>query len=157
MAEYFRELRRKVGKQKILVPGTGAIVLNERGEVLLMLRADDGTWGLPGGFMDLGETVCESLRRELREELGLESRDEELFAIYSGPEFETKHENGEETAGITNLFVVRHYDGTPRNSEESRELRFVKPTDLPEPMNGSSLRFIRDFLERGDATGPMVL
>jgi ADP-ribose pyrophosphatase YjhB (NUDIX family) len=157
MPEYFKHLRSKVGSVKILIPGTGAIVLNERDEVLLMLRADTDTWGTPGGFMDLGETVRESLRRELREELGIESRDEELFGIYSGPEFETRHPNGDETSGVTILFVVRSYSGTPRNSEESREVRFVPITDLPRPMNPASERFVRDFIERRDADAPLIL
>jgi ADP-ribose pyrophosphatase YjhB (NUDIX family) len=156
MAEYFKEIRKRVGKEKILVPGTGAIVLNDRREVLLMLRADSGEWGLPGGYMDLGETVRESLRRELREELGIESRNEALVGVYSGPEFETTHENGDETAGVTILFVVREYSGTPRNSEESRELRFVGLDALFEPMNASSARFLRDFIESNGAA-PTIL
>ena len=156
MAEYFQELRRKVGKETILVPGTGAIVQNERGEVLLMLRADTGDWGLPGGFMDLGETVRESLRRELREELGLASRGEELVAVYSGPELETTYPNGDRVAGVTILFLVREYDGTPRNSDESIEIRFASLDALPAPMNATSARFLRDFAERRDAA-PRVL
>ena len=145
MAEYFKELREKVGKRKILVPGTGAFILNERDEVLLMLRTDNDEWGMPGGFMDLGETVLESLRREAREELGIETRDEELFGIYSGPELDVTHENGDETASVTVLFLIRSYTGELRNSEESRELRFFPLDALPEPLHHTSARFLDDL------------
>lgn len=156
MPDYFRELRRKVGKEMILVPGTGAIVLSDEGHVLLMLRSDTEEWGLPGGFMDLGETVRQSLRRELREELGLESSAEELVGIYAGPEFETTHQSGERTSSVTVLFVVREHSGAPRNSSESREVRFFPPDALPEPMTRSSARFLHDYFTRRDGS-PTIL
>ncbi len=63
----------------------GAIVFNDNGEVLLLkhrFRAGSG-WGLPGGFLEAGEQPLEGLRRELREEIGLEVSEAELFAARS--------------------------------------------------------------------------
>lgn len=63
----------------------GAIVFNDSGQVLLLkhrFRAGSG-WGLPGGFLEAGEQPLEALRRELREEIGMEIKDVEVFATRS--------------------------------------------------------------------------
>ena len=63
----------------------GAVIFNDKREVLLLkhrFRAGSG-WGLPGGFMEHGEQPVDGLRRELREEIGLELDDVEIFAARS--------------------------------------------------------------------------
>ena len=63
----------------------GAVIFNDKGEVLLLkhrFRAGSG-WGLPGGFMEHGEQPLDALRRELREEIGLEVDDVKILAARS--------------------------------------------------------------------------
>jgi 8-oxo-dGTP diphosphatase len=63
----------------------GAIIFNDAGEVLLLkhrFRAGSG-WGLPGGFLEAGEQPLEALKRELREEIGVEVETAEIFTARS--------------------------------------------------------------------------
>ena len=63
----------------------GAVIFNDKGEVLLLkhrFRAGSG-WGLPGGFMEIGEQPVDALRRELREEIALELDDVNVLAVRS--------------------------------------------------------------------------
>lgn len=69
---------------RIVVTG-GAILRDGKDRILLQQRSDYEDWGLPGGGMNPGETIQETMIREVFEETGLSVKDCELYAIYSGP------------------------------------------------------------------------
>src|SRR5690606_7419628 len=67
---------------------TDCVVFDESGRVLLIRRKFppfEGGFALPGGFVDVGETVEDACRRELKEETGLEAGDLTLIGVYSDP------------------------------------------------------------------------
>ena len=74
-------LRRDLGYVTPNVGGEAAI-FDEEGRILLMKRADDGTWCLPCGFVDPGESPDETAVREVREETGLDVRVLDLVSVY---------------------------------------------------------------------------
>lgn len=98
---YVKEIRQKVGKVPLQVPGTGVVVYrtNTNGdiEVYLQKRSDCSKYGLPGGGIELGETYEQSAVNELEQETGLiaEEDDLELFHVYAGPLHVTKYPNGD--------------------------------------------------------------
>ena len=55
---YIENLRAVVGNQPLILVGVAVAVLNEKGEILLQKRMD-GLWGVPGGFIELGESCRE--------------------------------------------------------------------------------------------------
>ena len=79
-------MRELVGSRPIMQCGASVILVNERGELLLQQRADNGMWGYHGGSVELFENVEEAARRELTEETGLTAGQMTLFGVFSGPE-----------------------------------------------------------------------
>jgi 8-oxo-dGTP pyrophosphatase MutT (NUDIX family) len=62
--EYYKELRKFVGHRPLILPGSVVIIVNEKGELLLQER-DKYFWVLPGGLMNLGESLVETAKREV--------------------------------------------------------------------------------------------
>ncbi|WP_344450156.1 NUDIX hydrolase [Actinocorallia aurantiaca] len=104
---YIAELRALVGTRPLILPGSSVVIVDESGRLLLMERADTGGWGLPGGFMEPGESFEDAARREVREEIGIEVADLSLLGVFSGPEYYYRYPNGDEVFNVTAAFLAR--------------------------------------------------
>ena len=107
--------------------GAEAAVVRE-GKLLLIQRHDSGLWALPGGAAEVGETLSEAARRELREETGLRGRCLRLVAVFDSRRWHT---------GVRihmNHFVFQFEvdSGEPTPSAESPAVGFFKIKSLPE-------------------------
>ncbi|MER2170172.1 MAG: NUDIX domain-containing protein, partial [Psychrobacillus psychrodurans] len=91
---YIEDLRKSVGNHPLILVGVAVAVMNERGGLLLQKRSD-GIWGIPGGFMELGESTEETGRREVLEETGIEIGKLELVGVFSGKQYFVKLPNGD--------------------------------------------------------------
>lgn len=91
--EYYKFLRQYVGHQPIILPGSVVLILNTENEILLQKRYDGG-WGLPGGLMELGESLEDTAKREVQEETGLAITDLQLLGVFSGPDCTLKFRMG---------------------------------------------------------------
>ena len=82
---YVEALRRKIGHDPIIMTCAGCAVFDGAGRLLLQQRGDDrGPWGLPGGAMELGETIEAAAVRETFEETGLRVRPDAILGVYTG-------------------------------------------------------------------------
>lgn len=113
------------------VVGVGGVVI-DAGCVLLVRRAHaprQGEWSLPGGRVELGETLLEAVRRELREETGLD--------VAVGPLVECFDRIHRDDAGrIRYHFVIADYlcrvtGGTLRAGDDAADAVWVAPDALP--------------------------
>jgi ADP-ribose pyrophosphatase YjhB (NUDIX family) len=108
-----------------------AVVFNEKKEVLLAKRTDNGLWCIPGGHVDLGETLVQACLRELFEETGLEGDVIRLVGIYSDPKNSLHIAQGAEWHTIRVSFLCKITGGTITSSEETSEIRYFDVNQLP--------------------------
>lgn len=133
MADYIQWLRSKIGPIKVPVVFACAIVLNEKDEVLWQQRGDFGWWGLPGGVVEIEESLSETVIREIYEETGLTAQVERFLGIYSSPDFDVTYPNGDQVQQITFTFVCRVNGGQPHiDQDETLALSWLDPKELPQ-------------------------
>ena len=128
------------------VIGVGAVIL-QRGKVLIVKRAHaprKGEWSLPGGRVELGESLVEATRREIREETGLDVDVGPLIELFD--RIHRRHER------VQYHFVIADYLCTPRGgnlaaSDDAEEVAWVDPGNLEAfGINEHALRVIRKGL-----------
>ena len=144
--EYYKQLRKYVGHQPLILPGSNVLILNDKGEVLLQERAP-GIFGLPGGLMELGESFEDTARREVLEETALHIGKLQLCNVYSGPEYYIENPNGDKFYSVSAVFKTSEYNGEIlADKVESISLQFYSPTELPDGIMVSYRKFIEDAL-----------
>ena len=87
ISPYMKNLRAHFGSQLVLMPSVAAIIRNEAGQILFLVRADNGLWDLPAGAIDPGETPAQAVVREVREETGLIVEPVAVGGVFGGPGF----------------------------------------------------------------------
>lgn len=136
-------------KANSLVPGASAVVTNEQGRILLHRRSDNSLWALPGGVMDIGESIADCVVREVKEETGLEVEPAYIVGVYSDPGHVFAYDDGEVRQQFSVCFACRIVGGQPHPTEEAREVAFFKPEDIDGLDMHESIRLrIRHFLEQ---------
>jgi ADP-ribose pyrophosphatase YjhB (NUDIX family) len=113
-----------------LVPGASAIVTDEEGSLLLHRRSDNKRWALPGGTMDIGETIAQCAEREVREETGLTVKAYRIVGIYSDPDHVFAYSDGEVRQEFSVCFACRVLAGDIARSDESLEVKFWPVDEL---------------------------
>lgn len=108
-----------------------AFVFDGRKRVLLARRTDNGLWCIPGGHVDLGETLVDACLRELREETGLEAEVVRLVGVYSDTKGSLHIAQGPEWHTVRVSFLCKVTGGTLTPSEETSELGFFDLAALP--------------------------
>lgn len=145
MSDYVARLRAVVGHDLLLVPAAVARVQDDGGRLLLLRRSDgDNLWGFPGGAIEPGEGAMEAVRREVREEIGLDVEPLGLIGVYSAPDYVFHYPNGDRVQPLSIFFDCRVVGGEiDPDQEEVLGARYFGPEELP-PMRPCCVAKARD-------------
>jgi len=91
--EYYNDPQAPVPNS--LVVATSAVVTDDAGRILLQRRTDSGNWALPGGGMEMNESLADSVVREVKEETGLDVEVTGLVGTYTDPRHIIAYTDGE--------------------------------------------------------------
>jgi ADP-ribose pyrophosphatase YjhB (NUDIX family) len=136
-----------------LVPAVAVVVARDDGAILLIRRTDNGNWALPGGAMELTESVSQAGVREPLEETGYQVEVTGLAGIYSDPKDVIHYTSNDEVRReFSIVLTARPVSGQPTTSAESSDVRWVQTTDLPGyTMDWSMRKRVADYLNHPDA------
>ena len=134
------------------VVGVGAVIV-ENGRALLVRRGNEplkGEWSIPGGVVELGETLREAVAREAREETGLEVEAGEVLEVVDrimrDPERKVQYHY------VLVDFLCRRISGEARPEADASELRWVTLAELPDfPIGDPAAAVVRKGLENRTA------
>lgn len=131
-----------------VVPSTTAVVTDDMGRIVLVHRRDNDLWALPGGGMDLGESIVDCAVREVREETGLDVEVTGLVGVYTNPNHVLAYDDGEVRQQFSLCFSTRLLGGTLATDAESSEAAWTAPEDLDRLSMHPSMRLrIDHYLE----------
>jgi ADP-ribose pyrophosphatase YjhB (NUDIX family) len=142
----------KAPKANSLVPSVNVVVTNDNGEILMIRRTDNDNWAVPGGAIDLGESVSQAAVRETKEETGIDCEITGIVGIYSDPKHLIHYTSNDEVRQeFSILLTARLIGGTPTPSDESREVHWLAPADIQSLQLDRSMRLrIEHYLEQRD-------
>ncbi|MCA1217848.1 NUDIX domain-containing protein [Streptomyces sp. 8L] len=132
-----------------MVAAASAVVADDHGRILLQHRRDNDLWALPGGGMDLTDSLPGTAVREVKEETGLDVEITGLVGTYTDPKRIIAYTDGEVRRQFNVCFTARITGGQLTISDESTELRFVPPDEIEQlPMHHTQRLRLQHFLEQ---------
>lgn len=149
--DYWQKLRQSVGKDTLILTGAAGAIMNE-GKILLV-RQDTKKWHIPGGLQEVGESIEQTVQREIQEELGLQLEVGRLISVLSSPKWSREYPNGDKIQPLLFFFMMQG-ELTPFKLQQSEitEYHFFALDDIPEDTMDCCKQKILDLLESSDQT-----
>ncbi|CDR31181.1 NADH pyrophosphatase [Acholeplasma oculi] len=128
---YIMNLREKVGHDPIIMVSCGAIILKDD-SILLQYRRDFKLWAIHGGALEIGETLEETLIREVFEETGLKITDYTYYKVFTGKEFHLTYPNQDQVYLVDHIFKINAFTGKiDEENDEVLNLKWFNIHEIP--------------------------
>jgi mutator protein MutT len=148
--EYITWIRSQVGHAPVILNFAVGVIQDDGGRVLLQRRGDRerDVWGFPGGAVELGESLDETVRREVAEETGLKVRVTGLLGVYS--RYHDSYPNGDQAQVISTVFTCAADGGQLQaDGKETVDLAWFALNQLPELLNAQHRDIAADLYKGG--------
>ena len=150
---YLGQIRKLIGRRRLIITGARAVIRDDQDQILFIRRRDNGLWALPAGSQELDESILDCLKREVKEETGLNVLVASLMAIYSKIPIVTAY--GDPYHLFLVQFQVDKWSGElTTETDETIDARFFRLNELPEEL-GERYRHVLDDLQTYD--GNLIL
>ena len=124
--------------QKNPIPAADVIIEVGNHIVLVRRKNPPEGWAIPGGFVEVGETVETAAVREALEETGLSVMLYTLLGVYSDPARDPRFHT-------ISLVYVGHAEGKPEGADDAAEARLFSEDDLPSPIAFDHAKILEDY------------
>lgn len=132
-----------------VVPSVVAVVEDGHGRVLLIRKTDNNLWALPGGGHEIGESIADTVVREVKEETGYDVGVEAITGTYTDPGHVMAYDDGEVRQQFSIAFRARLVRGQARTSSESSEVVWLTPAETEDLEMHPSMRMrLQHAIER---------
>ncbi|WP_328604044.1 NUDIX domain-containing protein [Amycolatopsis sp. NBC_00345] len=111
-------------KANSIAVAVSAFIQDDKGRILMIRRTDNDLYSIPGGQLELGETLAEAAVREVREETGIECEVTGVVGLYSDPKHVIAYDDGEVRQEFSICFRAQATGGTLQTSDESHEVQW---------------------------------
>jgi len=141
---YLGQIRKLIGKRKLIITSARAVIRDCDGRILFIRRRDNGLWGMPAGSQELDESILDCLKREVKEESGLDVISATPMAIYSQRSIVTAY--GDPYHLFQVQFLVDEWSGElVTETDETVDARFFGLDEIPEKIPDSYREALEDL------------
>ena len=131
MSPFVKNLRAKIGHDRLMLPSVTIIHFDDRDRMLLAHQADTQVWVAPGGAIEPDETPADAAVREMWEETGLYAKLTRLLGVFGGPEYLITYSNGDQTSYVMSVFECEIISGELKpNDGEMLEFGYFSKEEL---------------------------
>lgn len=124
---------------------TGIIYDKDKG-ILFEKRTDNGMWCVPGGAIEIGETLEEALKREIKEETSLDIYNPQFFCVKANVHM--VYPNEDEVYYTDVVYIIDEYEGELNPDSESEKLVWFKIDNLPDNIISTQIDYINNIIEK---------
>jgi ADP-ribose pyrophosphatase YjhB (NUDIX family) len=130
--DYWQSIRQAVGKEPVIIPSAAGAIIHE-GKILLVRHGALKKWQIPGGLQEIGESIQQTVHREIKEELSLDLVAGPLIAVYSHPKWMIEFPDESKLQQLIFFFLMEgKISSINIQTSEIASYRFFAPDEIPE-------------------------